>query len=104
VSTPDPERFLYPLFHSQSQDNFGRFADTAVDRLLVEARKPMEEPDRLQRYEQIARRVVEEIPAVFLVHRVGIAGVGSRVKGLTLNLYGLPQDKLATVQIRENDQ
>jgi hypothetical protein len=33
------------------------------------------------------------------VHRIGMAAVNTRVKGLTLNLYGLPQDKLARVEI-----
>ncbi|MFB3817298.1 MAG: ABC transporter substrate-binding protein [Candidatus Methylomirabilales bacterium] len=99
VSTPEPERFLFPLFQSQSQDNFGRFHHAGVDALLAEARKPMDEANRLQRYREVARLVAQEVPALFLVHRIGMAGVSARVQGLSLNLYGLPQDKLATVDM-----
>ncbi len=99
ISTPDPERLLYPLFYSQSQDNFGRFANPRVDRLLTDARQPMEEARRLQMYGEATRLIVNELPALFLVHRIGVAAVNSRVKGLALNLYGLPQDKLTRVEI-----
>ncbi len=99
ISTPDPERVLFPLFQSQSQDNYGRLANPRIDRLLADARQPMEEARRLRLYGEVARLVVEEVPALFLVHRVGLAAVSSRVKGLTLNLYGEPQDKLAKVEI-----
>lgn len=100
ISTPDPDRLLPPLFRSDSSDNYTRLANPRVDRLLDEAQKPMAESRRLQLYSQVNRLVVEEIPAIFLVHRIGIAGASARVRGLTLNLYGQPQDKLATVEIR----
>jgi ABC-type transport system substrate-binding protein len=99
VSTPDPERLLFPLFHSQSQDNFSHLVDSKIDKLLMDARKPMSEARRLQLYRKVTRVIVDSLPALFLVHRPGMAGVNVRVKGLTLNLYGLPQDKLARVEI-----
>jgi hypothetical protein len=40
------------------------------------------------------------MPAVFLFHQISIAAYHARVTGLTLNLYGLPQDKLVNVDIR----
>jgi len=99
ISTPDPERLLYPLFQSQSQDNFGRYASPRVDRLLMDARQPMKEARRLQLYGEATRLIVNDLPALFLVHRIGMAAVNTRVKKLTLNLYGHPQDKLARVEI-----
>jgi ABC-type transport system substrate-binding protein len=99
ISTPDPERLLFPLFHSQSQDNFSRYASPSVDKLLTDARQPMEEARRLRLYRDATRLIVNDLPALFLVHRIGMAAVNTRVKGLTLNLYGLPQDKLARVEI-----
>jgi len=100
VSTPDPERFLYPLFHSQSESNFGRLVSQRVDQLLAEARRPMEESRRLQIFRQVNTLVVEESPALFLVHRINMAGVSTQLKGVELNLEGLPQDKLVNVEIR----
>lgn len=98
-STPDPERLLFPLFHSQSQDNLSRYANPRVDKLLTDARQPKEEARRLQLYRDATRLILDDLPALFLVHRIGIGAVNPRVKGLTLNLYGLPQDKLARVEI-----
>ncbi len=100
IGAPDPERFLYPLYFSESPDNFGHLASPRIDGLLKQARQPLENKLRLQLYGEINRLVVEEIPALFLFHRIGIAGVSSRVKGLQLNMDGFPQDKLATVEIR----
>ena len=100
VSTPDPERFLFPLFHSKSPDNFGHFANARVDDLLTQARQPMEEARRLRLYREVTRLILGDVPAVFLFHQINFAALHARVAGLTLNLYGLPQDKLATVEIR----
>ena len=36
---PDPDNFLYPLFHSQSQTNYFRYRNPAVDKLLDKARR-----------------------------------------------------------------
>jgi peptide/nickel transport system substrate-binding protein len=100
VSTPDPERFLFPLYHSESADNFGQFRDTRIDALLAQARQPLGEAQRLEIYQEAARLVVAEIPAAFLFHQINYAARHRRVAGLSLNLYGLPQDKLVGVDLR----
>lgn len=100
VSTPDPERFLLPLYQSQSPDNYGRYANPKVDDWLTQARQPMDDARRLRLYGDIARLIVADAPAVFLFHQVTFAAHHSRVAGLTLDLYGRPQDKLTTVEIR----
>ena len=100
VSTPDPERFLFPLFQSKSPDNFGHFSNTKVDELLAQARQPMEDARRLRLYREVTRLVVNEVPAIFLFHQISIAAHHARVAGLTMNLYGLPQDKLVNVEVR----
>ncbi len=100
VSTPDPERFLYPLFYSKSPDNFGRFAHPKVDELLVQARQPMDEARRLRLYRDVTRLIVTEVPAVFLAHQTNFAALHTRVAAITLNLYGWPQDKLFSVEVR----
>ena len=100
VSAPDPESFLAPLFQSKSNDNFGRFASPRVDELLTEARTPMDRTQRLAAYGRVNKLIVDDNAALFLLHRIGIAGVNKRVQGLHLNLYGLPQDKLVNVEVR----
>jgi len=100
VSTPEPERFLFPLFHSKSSDNFGRYANPRVDELLEQARQPMDEARRLRTYREATRALLADVPAAFLFHEITFAAHHARVAGLTLNLYGLPQDKLTTVEVR----
>jgi peptide/nickel transport system substrate-binding protein len=100
VSTPDPERFLFPLFQSKSPDNFGHFSNTKVDELLAQARQPMDDARRLRLYRDTSRLIVNEVPAVFLYHQITYAAQHGRVGELTLNLYGFPQDKLVHVEIR----
>ena len=100
VSTPDPERFLLPLFQSKSASNFGGYSNAKVDDLLSQARQPMEDVRRLRLYREIVRLVVADVPAVFLFHNLTFAGHSTRVAGLTLNLYGWPQDKLTSVELR----
>ncbi|MBI4537628.1 MAG: hypothetical protein HY712_06695 [candidate division NC10 bacterium] len=100
VSTPDPARFLVGMFQSDSADNLGRFSHPKVDSLLQEARTPMEESRRLGLYREVARLIAEETPGLYLFHQINIAAISTRVKGLALNTYGQPQDKLVTVELR----
>ena len=99
VSTRDPERFLFPLFQSASPDNFGHFNNPKVDGLLAQARQPMDDTRRLRLYREATRLIVNEVPALFLYHQISIAAYNARVVGLTLSLYGFPQDKLVNVEI-----
>jgi peptide/nickel transport system substrate-binding protein len=100
VSTPDPERFLFPLFQSKSPSNFGHFNNPKVDDLLDQARQPMEETRRLRLYRDVTRVILADLPAVFLFHQITFAAHHARVSGMILNLYGLPQDKLVSVEVR----
>jgi ABC-type transport system substrate-binding protein len=100
VSTPDPERFLLPLYQSQSPDNFGRYANPRVDELLAQARHPMEDSRRLRLYRDAARLIVADIPALFLFHAITFTAHSTRATGLSLNQYGWPLDKLTTVDLR----
>ena len=100
VSTPDPARFLVGLFQSDSPDNIGRFSHAKVDALIKEARGHMEESRRLGLYREVSRLIAEEVPGLYLFHQINLAAASTRVKGLALNAYGLPQDKLATVELR----
>jgi peptide/nickel transport system substrate-binding protein len=100
VSTPDPERFLYPLYHSTSSDNYGRYTSAKADEILTQARQPMDDTRRLRLYREATRLILADVPALFLFHQTAIAAQHVRAHGLALNLYGWPQDKLSTVEIR----
>ncbi|MBI5190556.1 MAG: ABC transporter substrate-binding protein [Nitrospirae bacterium] len=69
---PDPENFLYPVFHSGnagSAGNRARFSDAEFDRLITEAQS---EPDPAKRdvlYRSAQTRAVQMAPWVFFWHK-----------------------------------
>ena len=65
---PDPENFADILFHTGSQQNHSRYSNPEVDALLEEARSEGNVERRLELYQQIEQRIVEDIPVVFLDH------------------------------------
>lgn len=69
---PDPENFLYPLFHSASVGSAGnrtRCFDPEVDRLIDKAQHTMDERQRYRLYRQAEDRIVQDAPWVFMWHR-----------------------------------
>ena len=84
---PDPENFLYPLFHSSNAGPAGNRAwyhDPALDRLIEQAQATTNEGDRYQLYEQAERRIVQNAPWVFMWHRNDISAVQPWVKDFTI--------------------
>ncbi len=69
---PDPENFLFPLFHSS---NFGpggnraRYSKPAVDSLIEKAQYTMDEKKRGLLYKNAEEMVIADAPWVFLWHR-----------------------------------
>jgi peptide/nickel transport system substrate-binding protein/oligopeptide transport system substrate-binding protein len=69
---PDPENFLFPLFHSS---NFGpggnrtRFIDREVDLLIEKGQRSIDQKVRDDYYQKAEARIVEAMPWVFFWHR-----------------------------------
>ncbi len=69
---PDPENFLYPLFHSESVGPAGnrtRCLDPETDRLIDESRRTMDEKKRYRLYRKAEDRIIKNAPWVFMWHR-----------------------------------
>lgn len=69
---PDPENFLFPVFHSSnwgSAGNRARFKDPGIDKLIEDAQREPDEKKRLYYYSEAERRVTEEAPWVFFWHK-----------------------------------
>jgi ABC-type transport system substrate-binding protein len=69
---PDPENFLYPLFHSASVGSSGnrtRCIDPEFDRLIETAQHTMDERQRYRLYRQAEDRIIQNAPWVFMWHR-----------------------------------
>jgi peptide/nickel transport system substrate-binding protein/oligopeptide transport system substrate-binding protein len=69
---PDPENFLYPLFHSASVGSGGnrtRCIDLQLDRLIETAQRTMNEKQRYRLYREAEDRIIKNAPWVFMWHR-----------------------------------
>jgi peptide/nickel transport system substrate-binding protein/oligopeptide transport system substrate-binding protein len=69
---PDPENFLFPLFHSSnfgSAGNRARYRNPEVDRLIELGQAARHEKEIRKYYEQAERRIVDDAPWVFFWHK-----------------------------------
>jgi len=69
---PDPENFLFPLFHSSNHGAAGnrtRFTDHVVDSLIEKGQASMNVKQRDEFYQRAEERIVDDAPWVFLWHR-----------------------------------
>jgi ABC-type transport system substrate-binding protein len=69
---PDPENFLFPLFHSSNHGPAGnrtRYTNPMVDSLIEHASVVQNEKKRWQFYEMAEDEIVTDLPWVFLWHK-----------------------------------
>lgn len=61
---PDPDQ--YALWHSTQPTNFTHYKNARIDKLLEDARRSTEREERKLLYQEFARLLVKESPAIFL--------------------------------------
>jgi ABC-type transport system substrate-binding protein len=69
---PDPENFLFPLFHSSNHGPAGnrtRYTNKIVDSLIEKGQQTMDENKRESFYRKAEEIIVEDAPWVFLWHK-----------------------------------
>jgi ABC-type transport system substrate-binding protein len=84
---PDPENFLFPLFHSSNHGAAGnrtRFTDHAVDTLIEKGQSAISMKQRNIYYQKAEERIVDEAPWVFLWHRTDFTIRQPWVKNYTI--------------------
>jgi peptide/nickel transport system substrate-binding protein len=81
---PDPENFLYVLFHSaqRGQSNRVHFSSTKVDELLDAARTMPAGKARFEAYWKAEEQIVSEAPWVYLYHRTAHVLINPKVHGI----------------------
>lgn len=88
---PDPDNFLYVLFHSENKGPGGNgafYSNPAVDSLLSEARICTEEEKRLELYRKAEGIIVEDAPWIFLYHPAETILVQRHVRDRVVNAMG----------------
>lgn len=72
---PDPENFLFPLFHSSNHGPSGnrtRYTNSAVDALIEAGQKSANRDERDNYYSKAERAIVADVPWVFFWHKTDI--------------------------------
>ena len=68
ADVPDPDNFLFKLFHSRSSRNLFGYANPTVDSLLVAARNAPDIQRRVELYRQAEQLVLEDAPLIPMMH------------------------------------
>jgi ABC-type oligopeptide transport system substrate-binding subunit len=64
ADVPEPDNFLYRLFHSQSRNNMTRYHNEKVDRLLDRARGEQVYLKRIELYREAERLIMQDAPVI----------------------------------------
>jgi len=94
---PDPDNFLFSLFHSQSSDNYAHYNNPVVDRLLEQARSEGDYLNRIQLYRQAEALILADAPVVNLMYYTFEYLFQPYVHGVALNALGeryIPMEKI----------
>src|SRR5438445_14938 len=68
ADVPDPDNFLFKLFHSKSPRNFFGYANPAVDEMLVHARAERDLFRRVDLYRRAEQMILDDAPLLPVLH------------------------------------
>jgi oligopeptide transport system substrate-binding protein len=85
---PDPDNFLYPLFHSAGQRNYDRYHNPAVDKLLDDARGETDDLRRVKLYREAERLILQDAPGIMLLHYTYESVFQPYVEGVVVSALG----------------
>jgi len=98
---PDPDNFLYPLFHSAGQRNRYRYHNPSVDKLLDDARRETDDLRRIDLYRQAEQLILNDAPAVMLRHYTYEIVFQPYVEGVVVSALGGPYVSLDKVWLKQ---
>ncbi len=95
---PDAENFADVLFHSGAEQNTGNYSNPELDSLLDQARLEKDVTRRIGLYQQAEQMIVQDAPALFLMHGVSYELVKPYVKGFVLTPITVPLERYMWLQ------
>jgi oligopeptide transport system substrate-binding protein len=98
---PDPDNFLYPLFHSAGQRNYYRYHNPTVDKLLDDARRETDDLRRVKFYREAEQLILQDAPAVMLLHYTYESVFQPYVEGVVVSALGDPYVSLHKVWLAQ---
>jgi peptide/nickel transport system substrate-binding protein len=100
IPLADADAWLTPLFQTSSVDNLTHYSNSAVDRLLEQAKATVDDTARLELYRKAQRTIIDDAPMVFLFHAIRVSAYNTRVIGLELNAQSYPLDRFGRIDIK----
>jgi len=82
---PDPDCYVYPLYHSQSLANQAGYSSAAMNSLLDTARVESDPVRRFDLYRKVQRRALQDAPYLFMVQGPDLIAYRNCVGGLVYN-------------------
>jgi ABC-type oligopeptide transport system substrate-binding subunit len=82
---PDPENVLDLPYHSEGPLNYGGYANSQVDELLEAARTEQNPGERLALYQEAESALLEDAPAVPIIHPLAHVLIRPYVRGYQLS-------------------
>ncbi len=94
---PDP----FTTWHSSQRQepglNLALYKNDTADRLIEEARGTLNPLERMQKYDDFQKILLEDIPAVFLYSPHYLYGLSGDVKGFTTELISTPEGRFTDI-------
>ena len=90
ADVPDPDNFLFKLFHSRSPRNFFRYANPSVDDLLLAARSAPDLQRRVELYRKVEQLVLDDAPLIPMMHHTYERLFQPYVRSVEVNGLGDP--------------
>jgi peptide/nickel transport system substrate-binding protein len=85
----DADGNMYPFLFSGGEANWGRYSNPLVDRLINEARIPIEPAARRNVYGELWKQVQQDLPIIYLWTFKNIVAMKRSITGFTLVPDGL---------------
>lgn len=79
----DPDKNVYPFFHSKGAVNLVKYDNPEMDKLLEAGRATTDKAERLKIYRQANNLLAKDLPYLFLTYFENIAIAGAAVHGVT---------------------
>src|SRR5262249_48751509 len=97
---PDPDNFLYPLFHSQSTGNYFRYRNPTVDKLLDDARRETDDLRRIKLYHEAEQLIMNDAPVVTMLHYTYEGLFQPYVEGVEVSALGEPYIPMWKIRLK----
>src|SRR5438128_872310 len=99
ADVPDPDNFLFKLFHSKSPRNFFGYANPTVDDLLVQARAERDVLRRVDLYRRAEQAILDDAPLMPVLHHTYERLFQPYVRAVEVNGLGDPYIPLRRIRL-----